>query len=90
MFLNFLQLFYCVIFTYIFQYIDAVSTIKIKHTKNLHFYECTIRLVWIQACALAGMAFHIRLQSARDRVEIAAETEIASRLWSAMSAKQRK
>ena len=44
------------------------------------FTRAVLRLVWLS----------ILLQSARDRIATAAESVTASRLWSAMSVKQRK
>ena len=47
--------------------------------------RAVLRLVWP-----ATVYSSILLQSARDRIATAAETVTASRLWSAMSVKQRK
>ena len=51
--------------------------------------RAVLRLVWpFDGIVCDGLP--ILLQSARDRVATATETVTASRLWSAMSVKQRK
>ena len=58
----------------------AMANLAKNWLNNFFITRAMLRLVWPS----------ILLQSARDRVETAAETVTASRLWSAMSVKQHK